>query len=132
MRWVLIIGVAAWSLRYGIFAAMPPLGIAVIGIALHGICFDFFFAAGFIHVENTAPPDIRNSAQALFGTLTYGLGMYLGTEASGWINQWFTRETVDPVTQEKVGMTDWTKFWLVPCVGVVICLVLFVVLFQGS
>ncbi len=41
---------------------------------MHGFCFDFFFAAGFIHVDNTAPKDLRASAQSLLGVLVYGLG----------------------------------------------------------
>lgn len=129
IKWVMVIGMAAWGLRYGIFALGRPFGLIVLGLALHGICFDFFFAAGMIHVEKSSPEGIRNSAQALFLTLTYGLGMYLGTEASGWVNQWCTTETLDPETQQKVRVTDWTKFWLVPCIGVIVSLVLFVVLF---
>jgi nucleoside transporter len=131
MRWVLIVGMAAWGIRYAIFAALPPLGIAIIGIALHGICFDFFFAAGMIHTDNQAPADIKNSAQSLFGVLTYGLGMWLGTEASGRLNQLFTKDTVDPQTGTALKTTDWRKFWLVPCIGVLISLGLFLALFRG-
>ncbi len=130
MKWVLIMGMAAWAIRYGIFTLRRPFPLIIFGLALHGICFDFFFAAGFIHVEKTAPAEVRNSAQALFSMLTYGLGMYLGTEASGWVNQWFSKEIVDPATHEKVRVTDWTRFWLAPFIGVVISLVLFVLLFQ--
>ena len=119
------------GLRYAIFSAGGPFPLILLGLALHGICFDFFFAAGFIHVANTAPKEIVNSGQALFGSLTYGLGMYLGTEASGWINHYFTREVPDPATGQSVRMTDWRKFWMVPCIGVVISLVLFVLLFSA-
>jgi nucleoside transporter len=129
MRWVLIIGMAAWGIRYGIFALGKPLPLIVLGLALHGICFDFFFAAGFIYVDQTANVAIRASGQALFGSLTYGLGMYLGTEASGWVNQWCRRETIDPHTGQKVVVTEWTKFWLIPAVGVVVSLALFLLLF---
>ncbi len=115
MKWVLIVGMAAWGVRYAIFAAKPPLPLIILGIALHGICFDFFFAAGMIHTEDIAAADIKASAQSLFGVLTYGLGMWLGTEASGWLNQYYTKETVDPATGEKMHVTDWGKFWLVPC-----------------
>jgi nucleoside transporter len=132
MRWVLIVGMAAWAVRYGIFTLGRPLPLIILGLALHGICFDFFFAAGFIHVENTAPKAITNSAQSLFGALTYGLGMYLGTELSGWLNYWCTTETLDPATGEKVKITNWSKFWLVPCIGVVVCLAAFVLLFQPA
>jgi predicted MFS family arabinose efflux permease len=132
MRTVLIIGMAAWALRYGIFASLPPLGIAVIGIALHGICFDFFLAAGMIHTSNIAPAEIKASAQSLFGVLTYGLGMYIGTEAAGLLNQHYTYETTDPVTGAKTKVTNWRAFWLVPCIGALICLVLFVIFFDRS
>jgi nucleoside transporter len=129
MKWVLLIGMAAWGVRYAIFALQPPLPLVILGIALHGICFDFFLAAGMIRTENIAPADIKASAQSLFGVLTYGLGMWVGTEASGYLNQFFTTETVDPATGEKVRVTDWRKFWLIPCLGVVVALVLFLLFF---
>jgi nucleoside transporter len=130
MKWVLVLGMAAWGIRYAIFSAGKPFPLIVLGLALHGICFDFFFAAGFIYVDNTAPKELRQSGQALFGTLTYGLGMYLGTEASGWVNHWFTKEVLDPATNQKVRVRDWTKFWLVPCIGVIVALIPFVLLFR--
>jgi nucleoside transporter len=129
MKWVLALGMAAWGLRYGLFALGRPLPLIILGIALHGICFDFFFGAGFIHVENTAPPDIQASGQALFGVLTYGLGMWLGTEASGWLNQSLTRDVTDPATGATARVTNWSAFWLIPAVCVVICLAIFVALF---
>jgi hypothetical protein len=55
--------------------------------------------------------------------------MWLGTEASGWLNQWFTHEVSDPERGQKTKVTDWTKFWLVPCVGVLISLALFLIFF---
>jgi nucleoside transporter len=131
MKWVLVMGMAAWGIRYGIFAASRWLPLVLIGVGLHGVCFDFFFAAGFIHVENTAPAAIRNSAQSLFGVLTYGLGMYLGTELSGWLNQALTREVTDPQTGQTRKVTNWRLLWLVPCIGVLVSLALFLVLFQA-
>jgi Na+/melibiose symporter-like transporter len=130
MKWVLVLGMAAWGVRYVLFAIGGPLPLIILGIALHGICFDFFFAAGFIHVENTAPRDIQASGQALFGVLTYGLGMWLGTEASGWLNQWLTRDVTDPATGAPTRVTDWRTFWLIPALAVLVCLVIFVVMFQ--
>jgi nucleoside transporter len=93
MNAVLAIGISAWALRFGLFSIGQPLALIIIGIALHGICFDFFFAAGFIHIEQIAPEAIRNSAQNLFGFLAYGLGLFLGTELSGWLNQYCTKGT---------------------------------------
>ncbi|MBP85735.1 MAG: MFS transporter [Planctomycetaceae bacterium] len=130
MKMVLVIGMFAWALRYGLFAVGRPFPLIIAGIALHGICFDFFFAAGFMHVDNTAPKAIAASGQALFAVLTYGLGMYIGTEASGWLNQKLTTEETHPETGETIKVTDWRKFWLVPCIGAAASLVLFVLLFR--
>jgi nucleoside transporter len=122
MKWVLVLGMAAWALRYGLFSLGEPLWIVILAILLHGICFDFFFAAGFIHVDNNAPTEIRGSAQALFTFLTYGLGLWLGFMASGWVAGKYT----DEVTK----VTDWSGYWLVPCIGAAVCLVAFAVLFR--
>jgi predicted MFS family arabinose efflux permease len=128
---VLIIGMVAWALRFAIFAARPPFAIIAIGVALHGICFDFFFATGMMYTNEIAPEDIKNSAQSLYGVLVYGLGMWLGSEAAGWLNHSLTQETHDPTTGATVRVTDWTKFWLVACIGVVIPLIVFI-LFLGK
>ncbi|QDV33553.1 MFS transporter [Tautonia plasticadhaerens] len=126
---VLAVGVTAWALRFAFFTTAStgryfPLILA--GVALHGLCFDFYFAAGFIHVENLADESIRNSSQALFAVVVYGLGMYLGTEGSGWLNQKFTREEA-PATagQPPVRTTDWRTFWLLPTIAVTISLLAF-------
>jgi len=126
MKWVLALGMLCWGIRYALFSQGGPEGfpyvLVLIGVALHGICFDFFFAAGFIHVDNQAPRDIRASGQALFGFLTYGVGMWLGSLLAGKLGAYFT----DPVTKTM----DWQSFWLVPSVGVLISLVVFVLLFR--
>ncbi|HTU26261.1 MAG TPA: MFS transporter [Pirellulales bacterium] len=132
MKWVLAIGMAAWGLRFGFFSLGKPFALVLLGVALHGFCFDFFFVASFIHVANTAPQSIINSGQTLFGMLTYGVGMYLGTEASGWLNQRLTREVVDPATGVADRVTDWRTFWLIPAVTILISVVLFVLLFSNS
>jgi len=129
MNWVLVIGVAAWSLRFALFAIGKPLPLVLIGIGIHGICFDFFFAAGMIHADEIAPQHLTATAQALFGFLVYGLGMYLGSELSGWWNQRLTT-TPSPSdeTDEKAEgepATNWRLFWGVPCLIMTIATVVF-------
>ncbi len=58
MKWVLAVGALAWGLRYGLFAVGKPLGLVILGIALHGICYNFFFTAGAMYVEGAAPKAI--------------------------------------------------------------------------
>jgi nucleoside transporter len=132
MKWVLALGMLSWGIRYAIFAQGTPdtLDLVIVGIALHGLCFDFFFAAGFIHVDNEAPADIRGSAQALFIFLTYGIGMWLGSEFSNYVYGMYTHPTIEAVTGKEVKVTDWGPFWTVPAVGVLIAFVVFVVFFH--
>lgn len=78
---MLMIGMACWVLRYALFAMGAPDQIAwmiLAGVALHGLCYDFFFVTGFIYTDKKAPPAIRGQAQSLLVFLTQGLGMYIG------------------------------------------------------
>ena len=122
MKWVLGIGMAAWAVRYGLFSIGHPFVLIVIGIALHGVCFDFFLAAGFIHTDKKAPASIRGSAQGLFSFLTYGVGMWIGNQISGWV--------VDHYTVDHV--KHWSSIWLVPAVGAAACLALFLLLWRDT
>ncbi len=121
MKWVLALGMLAWGVRYALFALGDPFVVLLLGVALHGVCFDFFFAAGFIHVDNTAPKDIRGSGQALFALLTYGVGMWLGSMLSGFLKDYFTHD----------GVVDWRTYWLIPSAGVLVSLLVFVVFFHA-
>ncbi len=132
MKWVLTLGMLCWGLRYLLFATngmfpitvggVPWYPIILLGIALHGICFDFFFAAGFIHVENTAPKEIRASAQSLFNFLTYGIGMFTGMTVSGWLKDYYTDDST----------TNWPSFWLWPGVTAILFVLVFIVLFRDK
>jgi len=125
MKAVLAIGMGAWVVRYGFFSAASsgsPYFLLILGVALHGICFDFFLAAGFIHTENKAPAAIRGSAQALFSFLVYGVGMAIGNFLSGPI--------VDHYTVN--GVRQWDKIWMVPAIGAAACLVLFLLFWRDT
>jgi nucleoside transporter len=125
MKWVLAIGMAAWAARYACFsfaASGVPYALILLGVILHGVCFDFFLAAGFIHTENKAPTSIRGSAQALFSFLTYGVGMWIGNMVSGQVVAAYTVGEVK----------DWASIWLVPALGATVCLALFIVLWRDK
>jgi len=146
MKWVLAVGMACWGIRYLLFAVYAQADIAalyalvLLGVALHGACFDFFFAAGFIYVDNTAHLQIRGSAQALFTFLTYGVGMWIGNNLSGVLAGYYTTNVLNPSTGlpslddmgNNITSTDWASFWFVPAIGVLICFVVFVLFFRDS
>lgn len=124
MKWVLGVGMAAWVIRYGLFSMQHPMVLVLIGIALHGVCFDFFFAAGFIHTDNKSPASIRASAQAFYTFLTYGVGMWIGNVISGQVVSHFT--AADGVT------IAWAKVWLIPAAIALVCLFLFLILWRDT
>ncbi|MEM6260747.1 MAG: MFS transporter [Planctomycetota bacterium] len=78
---MLLVGMGCWVLRYVLFAMGAPdqvMWMLLMGIALHGICYDFFFVCGFIYTDKKAPAEIRGQAQSLLVFLTQGLGMFVG------------------------------------------------------
>lgn len=111
VKWMLLVGMLAWALRYALFGLMPSSGaMLVMGILLHGICYDFFFVTGQLYTDRVAPEEIRTSAQAFVGLLTYGAGMLVGNYVLGF---WGDSIGLDPTT--KAGwLAGASKFWLMP------------------
>lgn len=74
-RWVITIGAFAYFARYAIFGTPGlPVGVIVASQALHGFCYACFFAAAYIYVDKIAEPDIRHSAQTVYGIVILGVG----------------------------------------------------------
>ena len=120
---MLILGMAAWVLRYLAFGhgdVGPNEWMLYAGIVLHGICYDFFFVTGYMYTEKKAGEKIKNSAQGLFTFATYGLGMFIGTWISGYV--------VD--SYKSAGQHDWLGIWLVPAYIAAVVLVLFILFFR--
>ena len=81
VKWMILIGMLAWVLRYVLFALGAPEQVQwmiFLGVALHGICYDFFFVTGFMYTDKVAPDTIRSQAQSMLVFFTQGLGMYIG------------------------------------------------------
>ena len=87
-RWVITLGAIAYFLRFADFAWTTPetKNLAFIGIALHGFCFAFFFAAAFLYIDRAAPKDARHSAQTAFGIAILGIGPILSGFFNGWLD----------------------------------------------
>ena len=81
VKWMIIVGMLAWFVRYLLFAFGAPdqtVWMLFLGIALHGICYDFFFVTGFMYTDHVAPKEVRGQAQSLLVFVTQGLGMWIG------------------------------------------------------
>jgi nucleoside transporter len=81
VKWMILVGMIAWVVRYLLFAYGAPdqvVWMIFLGIALHGICYDFFFVTGFMYTDKVAPAAIRSQAQSMLVFFTQGVGMYIG------------------------------------------------------
>jgi nucleoside transporter len=86
VKWMLLVGMGAWLVRYGLFSAAADGWIKWMvlgGILLHGICYDFFFVTGQIYVDKKAPVKIRGAAQGFLVLVTQGLGLGVGAIVFG-------------------------------------------------
>jgi len=125
---MLVIGMAAWVLRYVLFAfgnngAMVSLLYG--GIILHGICFDFFFVTGQIYVDRSVQKAQRAAAQGFIHVVTYGVGQLIGSWAAGAVVERYT-------TAGTAGAQHlWQAIWLVPAVMAFLVMVLFLVFFRN-
>ncbi|MCA9196256.1 MAG: MFS transporter [Planctomycetales bacterium] len=81
LKVMIMVGMACWVVRYALFAFAAPDQVTwmlLLAVALHGICYDFFFVTGFMYTDQKAPKDIRGQAQGLLVFLTQGVGMFFG------------------------------------------------------
>ena len=81
VKWMILVGMAAWVARYLLFAYGAPnqaIWMILLAVALHGVCYDFFFVTGFMYTDKKAPPGVRGQAQSMLVFFTQGVGMYLG------------------------------------------------------
>ena len=73
LKWVLAFGLAAWTVRYGLFA-MGGMSLAVIAILLHGLAYAFLYTASYMFGDKVAPPELKASVQSLIAFLLLGVG----------------------------------------------------------
>ena len=124
VKWMLTAGLAALVLRYGLFALGADDSIAwmiILGVVLHGICYDFFFVTGMIYVDKAAPANIRNQAQGFLVLVTQGLGLGIGAKI-------FAAHA--RANTNSFGVADWETIWLHPAIFALTVMVLFIMLFK--
>jgi nucleoside transporter len=111
VKWMLLVGMLAWTARYVVFGLSPEApAMLVLGIALHGICYDFFFVTGQLYTDRKAPLAIRSSAQGLISLITYGGGMLVGNK----VHDWWVEKIALKTAVEGAWAAGAKEFWLLP------------------
>ncbi|HZI53415.1 MAG TPA: MFS transporter, partial [Chitinophagaceae bacterium] len=65
-----------------------------------------------------------SQAQGLISLATYGLGMYIGSLISGYVQKLYTEG------EGATAITNWTNVWLVPAGIAALVLILFIIFFK--
>jgi nucleoside transporter len=102
----ILVGMIAWAVRYYLFAYGNTDELSymlIFGIALHGICYDFFFVSGQIYTDSKAGEKFKSAAQGLITLATYGVGMLIGFWVAGLITDAYK------ISEFK---HDWEKIWV--------------------
>jgi nucleoside transporter len=122
---IMILGMAAWAVRFALFAyfhEQPTATWMVLGgILLHGMCYDFIFVMGRMYVDKAAGDSLRASAQGLHAVFTLGAGMFVGSWLSGVVAQNYTNAQ---------NVHDWKAIWLVPALMSAVLIPVFLALFR--
>ncbi|HEY0175008.1 MAG TPA: MFS transporter, partial [Pedobacter sp.] len=122
----ILVGMIAWAIRYALFAygnAGELSFMLIIGIALHGVCYDFFFVSGQIYTNSRAGEQYKSAAQGLITLATYGVGMLIGFEVAGLITDSY--KLAD-------GSVDWKMVWIIPAGIALVVFLLFSVFFTDK
>ena len=122
----ILVGMLAWAVRYVLFAfgnAGDLSFMLIIGIALHGVCYDFFFVSGYIYTNSKAGEKYKSAAQGLITLATYGVGMLIGFEIAGVITDSYR------VSDKEF---DYKMIWLIPSIIAAVVFLLFSVFFKDE
>ena len=122
----ILVAMLAWAIRYLLFAFGNEGELAfmlITGIALHGICYDFFFVSGQIYTDSKAGEKVKSAAQGLITLATYGIGMLIGFWVAGKISDHYLIAE---------GAHNWQQIWIFPAIFAFAVMVLFMFFFKNE
>lgn len=127
----IIAGMLAWTIRYLLFAygnSGEQAFMLIAGIALHGICYDFFFVSGQIYTNSKSGEKHKSAAQGLITLATYGIGMLIGFWIAGMITDanLYLKPTLNGPSH------DWRSIWLFPAGFAFAVMILFALFFKNE
>ena len=91
------------------------------GIALHGMCYTFYFITAQVFLDRRVDPGMRGQAQGLLALVSNGLGPLVGAMGCGWLRN-------ACVTPDGRG---WMEFWSILSATIAVCFVIFAMFYRG-
>ncbi len=122
----ILVGMLAWAVRYLLFSygnAGELFFMLIMGIVLHGICYDFFFVSGQIYTDSKAGEKVKSAAQGLITLATYGVGMLVGFYVAG---------KVTDANLVSEGVHAWKSIWIFPAIFAAVVFIIFALLFKNE
>jgi nucleoside transporter len=122
IKWVLVMGLIAWVIRYALFAFAAPAAVTwmmIAGILMHGACYDFVYVASQLYIDKNVAPPFRSQAQGFFVLVSYGVGQGLGTLVAGFIFN-------SIMSGNDASASQWQTFWLIPLLFAVVVAIMFI------
>lgn len=94
----------------------------IAGIALHGMCYTFYFITAQVFLDRRVEPGLKGQAQGLLSLVSSGLGPLVGALVCGWLR-------VHCVGADGRG---WMLFWGILAGMITCCLVIFAFFYRGQ
>jgi MFS family permease len=123
---IFVLALGCGTLRYLLFAvgaSDDSLACVLLGVALHGICWSYFFEAGKVFLARRIERGIRTQSQALLALLTSGIGGLAGTAFVGWAHGYLVNETTG---------AGWNHYWWLLTAVCGFCVIGFMIGYRGK
>ncbi len=121
LSWALGLSVARYAMSAGA-GVTGAAGWHIAGIALHGLCYTFYFITAQVFLDRRVDPGMKGRAQGLLGMVSGGAGPLVGALACGWLRH--------ACVAADGGGWDW--FWGILSAMIAVCLVIFVMFYRGQ
>ncbi len=124
LKVVLLWALGLSALRYGMSAFSGATGMIswhVAGIALHGVCYTFYFITAQVFLDRRVDPSIKGQAQGLLALVSGGLGPLAGALVCGWLRNHYVTNGTD----------GWEWFWGVLAAMIGVCFLILALFYRG-
>ena len=149
VKMMLFVAMATWVARYVLFAIGTPDHVTwmlLLGVTVHGICYDFFFVTGQIYTDQVAPKAIRSQAQGLLvlfeAHYTPEKTRELDNQAKSLLatidedmsdaDRKLIENEASALQLSALQAKDWKGIWTIPAGAAAVVMVIFFLLFKDN